>query len=172
MSTRSLAPAARRRLHALQKNGARNYSVEPVKFLMARERTAQSKHCLSSPEAVVNVLRQFALIKDDAKEHFGTFLLDNQHSIVAWNHVSTGKLNATLVGIPEVLGPALRLLGVASLILVHNHPGGNPTPSTEDIHLTRRLVEAAKLVDLSILDHVIVGNGFWRWTSLAQEKLL
>jgi DNA repair protein RadC len=172
MSTRSLAPAARRRLQALQTNGPRNYRVEAVRFLVVREPASQSREPLSSPEAVVNAIRQLDLIKDDAKEHFGAFLLDTQHGIIAWNHISTGALSSAPVAIPEVLGPALRLLGVASLILVHNHPSGDPKPSAADIELTRRLVQAAKLVGLQVNDHIIFGNGSWRWTSLAEKRLL
>jgi DNA repair protein RadC len=71
----------------------------------------------------------------------------------------------------EVLGPALRE-GAASLILVHNHPSGDPTPSLEDLRLTRQLVEAAQLLDLRLHDHLIIGNGTEEWVSLAQRSPL
>jgi DNA repair protein RadC len=68
----------------------------------------------------------------------------------------------------EVLGPALRV-GAAALILVHNHPSGDPTPSREDLRLTQQLLEGAQLLDLRLHDHLIIGNGTERWVSLAQR---
>jgi RadC-like JAB domain len=81
--------------------------------------------------------------------------------------VSTGTQSASLVHPREVLGPALRV-GAASLILVRNHPSGDPTPSPEDLRLTQQLVDGAELLDLRLHDHVIIGNGTERWVSLAQ----
>ncbi len=85
--------------------------------------------------------------------------------------VSTGTQSATLVQPREVLGPALRE-GAASLILVHNHPSGDPSPSREDVRLTRQLLDGAKLLDVRLHDHIIVGNGSDRWISMAQRGLL
>jgi len=70
-----------------------------------------------------------------------------------------------------VLGPALRV-GAASLILVHNHPSGDPTPSREDLRLTRQLADGARLLDLRLHDHLIIGNGTEQWVSLAQRGVL
>jgi DNA repair protein RadC len=71
----------------------------------------------------------------------------------------------------EVLGPALRE-GASALILIHNHPSGDPTPSKEDARLTRQLVDAARLMDLRIHDHVIIGNGSGAWMSFAARGLM
>ena len=76
--------------------------------------------------------------------------------------------SASLVHPREVLGPALRE-GAASIILIHNHPSGDPTPSREDLRLTRQLADAARLLDLRVHDHIIIGNGTERWMSLAQR---
>jgi DNA repair protein RadC len=75
---------------------------------------------------------------------------------------------ASLVHPREVLGPALRE-GAAALILVHNHPSGDPTPSREDLRLTRQLADGARLLDLRLHDHIIIGNGTEQWVSLAQR---
>ena len=85
--------------------------------------------------------------------------------------VSTGILSASLVHPREVLGPALRE-GAASVILVHNHPSGDPSPSREDVRLTRQLVDGARLLDLNIHDHLIIGNGTERWVSFAERGML
>jgi DNA repair protein RadC len=85
--------------------------------------------------------------------------------------VSVGTQSASLVHPREVLGPALRE-GAASLIPVHNHPSGDPTPSREDLRLTRQLADGATLLDLRLHDHIIVGNGTEHWVSLAQRGAL
>src|SRR6266478_919078 len=120
---------------------------------------------LSTPSAVAALAAQ--LIPDDAREHFGVLMLDAQHRLVVYHGVSTGTLSASLVHTREVFGPALRVLGVASIILVHNHPSGEPTPSREDLRLTQQLVDSGKLLDIPVHDHVIVGSGTQDYTSLA-----
>lgn len=98
-------------------------------------------------------------------------LLNAQNHYLMHTLVSTGTQSASLVHPREVLGPALRA-GAASLILVHNHPSGDPTPSREDLRLTRQLVDGAQLLDLRLHDHLIIGNGTERWVSLAQRGVL
>ena len=80
----------------------------------------------------------------------------------------TGTQSAALVHPREVLGPALRE-GAAGLVLLHNHPSGDPTPSREDLRLTRQLADGARLLDLRLHDHIIIGNGTEQWVSLAQR---
>jgi hypothetical protein len=89
-----------------------------------------------------------------------------------FHRVSVGTLSASLVHPREVFGPALRTLGVAALILVHNHPSGDPTFSREDFQLTRQLVEAGRLLDIPIQDHVVIGNGSGAWLSFSERGLL
>ena len=146
---------------------AGNYRIKLATFTVARESMPEWKNRarLSSPGEVVAVLR--TLIPDDSKEHFVVLMLDAQNGLVAAHHVGTGTLSASLVHPREVFGPALRLMGVASLVLGHNHPSGEVTPSREDLRLTRQLVEAGKLLDIRVHDHVIIGNGSERFTSLA-----
>ena len=134
-----------------------NYTVEIVRFRVVREagalRTRQAP--LSTPAAVAALAAQ--LIPDDAREHFGVLMLDSKNRLVVYHEVSTGTLSASLVHPREVFGPALRVMGVASILLVHNHPSGDLTPSREDLRLTRQLVDAGKLLDITVHDHVIVG---------------
>src|SRR5262245_3354977 len=73
--------------------------------------------------------------------------------------------------VAEVFGPALRE-GAAAIVLAHNHPSGDPTPSREDLRLTRQLADAGKLLDTRVHDHVVIGNGTWQWVSLAQRGLV
>ena len=151
------------------------YTLHVVTFSVVREpdpsgTCGSSRAKLSDPAAVARLGRQ--IIADDAREHFWTLMLDSQNGLVAAHEVSTGTLSASLVHPREVFGPALRVMGVASLILVHNHPSGDPEPSREDIRLTRQLVDASKLLDLAIHDHVIVGNGSDAYVSLASRGLI
>jgi len=83
--------------------------------------------------------------------------------------VSEGTLSSSLVHPREVFKPAI-LESAASIILLHNHPSGDPTPSREDLRLTKQLVECAKLLELHIHDHVVIGRG--RFVSLAERGAL
>src|SRR3989442_7782699 len=116
-----------------------NYRVRVVRFSIVRDGHAEPPRILSDPDAAATLARE--MIPDDAREHFGVFFLNARNGLVAYHEVSTGTLSASLVHPREVFGPALRLMGVASLILVHNHPSGDPEPSREDIRLTRQLVD-------------------------------
>ena len=148
-----------------------NYTVSVVRFRVVREpggpRTGQAP--LSSPAAVAALAAH--LIPDDAREHFGVLMLDTQNRLVVYHEVATGTLSASLVHPREVFGPALRVMGVASIILVHNHPSGEPAPSREDLRLTKQLVEAGQLLDITVHDHVILGAGD-AYVSFADRGLL
>ncbi|MBD2844618.1 DNA repair protein RadC [Paenibacillus sp. IB182496] len=94
------------------------------------------------------------------KEHFVCLFLDTKNQIIGQETLSIGTLNAALVHPREVFRAAIQH-GSASLICVHNHPSGDPTPSPEDIRMTARLVEAGELVGIDVLDHLIIGeHGF------------
>jgi len=147
-----------------------NYTVRVVRFAVVREADAPLPRTLSAPDAVASLARE--LIPDDAREHFEVFFMNTRNGLVAYHEVSTGTLSASLVHPREVFGPALRLMGVASLILVHNHPSGDPEPSREDVRLTRQLVDVGKVFDLPIHDHVILGNGHDAYVSLASRGLI
>jgi len=100
------------------------------------------------------------------REAFYVLLLDGKNRVQAEVRVSEGSLTAALVHPREVFAPAIRD-GAAALILVHNHPSGDPTPSAEDVALTERLRQVGDLVGVRILDHVVVGRG--RWVSMAES---
>lgn len=79
--------------------------------------------------------------------------------------ISIGGLASSVVDVREVFKEAIKN-NAASVIMVHNHPSGDPTPSKEDIFITRRMIEAGKIMDIPVLDHVIIGNN--RYTSLKE----
>jgi DNA repair protein RadC len=151
--------------------GTKRYRLKVATWTVVRELGQPSPRKLDSPEAVVELARDLLRDQDDDKEHFWAILLSAQNHYLLAHLVSTGTQSATLVHPREVLGPALRE-GAAALILIHNHPSGDPAPSREDLRLTRQLVDAAQLVDLKIHDHVIIGNGSGAWVSLATRGLM
>ena len=147
---------------------ARRYRLKLATWIVVREMGTKSPRILSSPETAAELALELIREADDDKEHFWVIYLNTQNHYLMHTEVSVGTQSASLVHPREVLGPALRE-GAASLILIHNHPSGDPAPSREDLRLTRQLVEGAKLLDLRLHDHLIVGNGTERWVSLAQR---
>jgi DNA repair protein RadC len=103
------------------------------------------------------------------REHFRVILLDTKNRVMGVEEISIGSLNASLVHPREVFRPAVRK-ACASLILLHNHPSGDPTPSREDLDVTRRLCEAGKLIGIEVLDHVVIGDG--KYLSFREKGML
>ena len=108
-------------------------------------------------------------LRDAAQERFAIVLLDGRHRVLREEVISLGTLTASLVHPREVFRPALRA-SAAGLILVHNHPSGDPTPSNEDRQVTERLAAAGELLGVRVLDHVIVAER--GYCSLREEGLL
>jgi DNA repair protein RadC len=132
-----------------------------------RARTPGRRTVLSAP---AEVYAAFAPLMEDLKhEVFRVALLDAQNGLLRDRIVSEGTLSASLVHPREVFKPAI-LESAASVILLHNHPSGDPTPSKEDIRLTRQLVECARLLDLRVHDHVVIGRG--AYVSLAEQGII
>jgi DNA repair protein RadC len=162
-------------IDAFKTNGssppARRYRLKLATWTVVREPGQLSPRRLDGPAPSSELARDLARDADDGREHFWAVLLDSQLRYLLHTKVSVGTLTGTLVHPREVFGPALRE-GAASLVLVHNHPSGDPTPSREDIRLTRQLVDAGKLLDVPVHDHVTVGNGTDAWVSFAERGLL
>jgi DNA repair protein RadC len=132
-----------------------------------RARTPGARTLLSSPAEVYAAFGP--LMEDLRREVFRVALLDAQNGLLRDIIVSEGTLSASLVHPREVFKPAI-LESAASIVLLHNHPSGDPTPSREDIRLTRQLVECARLLDLRVHDHVVIGQG--RFVSLAERGII
>lgn len=137
-------------LDAFKTNGSsppRTYTIKEARFRVVREADAPDPRLLDQPGRVAELARE--LIPDDARA-LPCLYLNSRNLLVAMHEVSVGTLSGSLVHPREVLGPALRTMGVASLVFLQNHPSGDPTPSRDDIRLTRQLVEAGRLLDLTI----------------------
>jgi DNA repair protein RadC len=98
------------------------------------------------------------LLQDEPSEVFGILCLTTKHAVIAFHEVSRGILDSTLVHPREVFRAAL-LANAAAIVAGHNHPSGDPSPSPDDIALTRRLAAAGDIMGIPLLDHVIVGDG-------------
>jgi len=110
-----------------------------------------------SPHEVWNELRD---IREYKKEYFVVFFLDARNQEIKREIISIGSLNANLIHPREVFEPAVKNLA-AQMIISHNHPSGDPEPSEDDLEVTRRLVEAGKILGIEVIDHVIITkNGF------------
>jgi DNA repair protein RadC len=110
---------------------------------------------LRSPARVHALLS--GLLRGLAQETFHVLLLDGKHRLRRHEQVSQGTLTSSLVHPREVFGPAIRE-GAAALIVVHNHPSGDPEPSAEDLAVTRRLVEVGRILGVPLLDHVVIAD--------------
>lgn len=96
-------------------------------------------------------------LKDKVKEHFKLVMLNSRHKVIGLSNISTGTLTASLVHPREVFKEAI-VHNAASVILVHNHPSGDPEPSADDLSVTRRLAEAGKILGIEVVDHVIIAK--------------
>jgi DNA repair protein RadC len=102
------------------------------------------------------------------QEHLRTVLLDSRNRVIAIPTIYVGSLNAASVRVGEVFREAIRA-NSAAMIVVHNHPSGDPTPSPEDVQVTRQIVEAGSLLNIDVLDHLIVGRQ--RFVSMKERGL-
>jgi DNA repair protein RadC len=102
------------------------------------------------------------------QEHLRTVLLDTKNRVQSITTIYVGSLNASMVRVGEVFKAALRQ-NSASLIVAHNHPSGDPTPSPEDVLVTREIVAAGQLLDVEVLDHLVIGQG--RYVSMRERGL-
>lgn len=119
-----------------------------------------------SPRDVWDQLKD---IRDNKKEHFVIFFLDARNQEIKREVVSVGSLNANLVHPREVFEPAVRHLA-AQVIIAHNHPSGDALPSNDDLKITKRLVEAGKIMGIEIMDHIIVTKS--SYLSFREEYLI
>ncbi len=121
---------------------------------------------ISSPADVEGLLR--GRIANLDRENFVAVLLNTKNEVLEVPTVSVGTLSASLVHPREVFKPAIRA-SAASVILAHNHPSGKVQPSREDKEVTRRLCEASEIIGIDVLDHVILGDGFF---SMKEHEML
>jgi DNA repair protein RadC len=111
--------------------------------------------------------RVLAPLLDDPSEVFGALLLTTRHALLGWHVISRGGLRGAVVEPRDVMRAAI-LVNASGVILAHNHPSGEPEPSPDDVELTTRIAAAGVLMGVTVLDHVIIGNGTGRYYSFKE----
>jgi len=126
----------------------------------------EDRPCISSPsEAAALLMPQ---MRDLVQEELWVVLLDTRNRVVKMQAIYKGSLNTSIVRVGEIFKPAIAH-SAAAIILAHNHPSGDPSPSPEDIRVTREIVQAGKLFDIPLLDHLIIGQN--AYNSLKERAL-
>ena len=158
------------------RSSARRHGFRPgqVRRLLAVRELARRWHVPSDAAAPAitsprEALLQFQELRTSLKECFSVLYLNTRNQPVACEKVAVGGLNVAALQPREVFGPALTL-GAAAVILAHNHPSGDPTPSPEDLTVTRHLHEAGRLLGVEVLDHLVVCSE--RFKSLRESGAL
>lgn len=124
---------------------------------LGRRTVEAGRGSITTIEKPEDVQQYFAHLVHETKEHFCALLLDAKNRVIKNHTVHIGTVSSSVVGVKEFFKEPVRE-GCASVIAVHNHPSGDPTPSPDDFHVTRVLAEAGKLLEIPLLDHVIIGE--------------
>lgn len=122
-------------------------------------------YAIKSPDDAATIGKEFMYIHREPEEYMYMICMNVKNKVIGIFEISHGTVNASLVTPREVFQKAL-LANSVSIILMHNHPSGDSTPSREDIEVTKRLVEAGKIVGIEVLDHIIIGD---RYSSLKEK---
>lgn len=173
----------------LQKFGGLNgLHRAPIKDLMDQHAIGEAKAAqikaaielgrrlmLESPEerlAINSPADAAALVQYDMsaleQEHLRVILLDRRNRVLEIVEVYKGSVNSSQVRVGELFKEAVRT-NASAIIVTHNHPSGDPTPSPDDVAVTRAIVQAGKLLDIDVLDHLVIGQG--KWVSLKERGL-
>lgn len=131
------------------------------------DETNEEKVKITSSKVAYDILK--SKLSDLPHEEFWVLFLNRQNSIIKTECISRGGVSGTVVDVRLILKPAIEHLA-SGIILSHNHPSGNLKPSNEDIHLTKKVKEAAKLVDITLMDHLIIGEQ--SYFSFADEGII
>ena len=134
---------------------------------------ANARKKLKKPDDVIDYVSEYyaPYLRDKEKEFFSVILLDIKSKPIDNIEISKGSVNATVVDPKEIVKSA-SLKSASSIILVHNHPSGETTPSQDDIELTNRIVSACEMIDVKVLDHIIIGKNTEDFYSFAKEGLI
>ncbi|MGE5498363.1 MAG: RadC family protein [Syntrophothermus sp.] len=140
-------------------------------FEISRRVQMQSRYLsekkISSPSDIGEMF--IPLLRDEMKEHFMVVCLSSSNRIIRYETVSVGNLNSSIVHPREIFKVAIEN-NSANIIIIHNHPSGNPEPSNEDIAVTKKLIEAGKIMDIQVFDHIIIAGN--RFLSFVEKRLI
>ncbi len=117
---------------------------------------APEERIISTPQDAANLVSGEMAVLD--QEHLRVILLNTRNEVLSTHEIYVGNVNSSVVRPSEIFRPAVRN-NAPSLIVVHNHPSGNPAPSDDDIAITKDLVESGKILGIDVLDHLVIGSG-------------
>jgi len=157
-------------LFSAEKEGRQDMASKAELEATIREATAalyklEDKPRIQSPETAAVLLGDMA---QHEQEHLDVLLLNTRNEVTHRANIYKGSLNTSLIRLAELFRKAVRE-NAAAIIVAHNHPSGDPSPSPEDITITREIVKAGKVLDIDVLDHLIIGHG--RFISLKAKGL-
>ena len=138
-----------------------------LRLRFVREGACEAPRRVNSPGDAADLFVE--RLQDEAQECLEVLTLNVKNEPLGVHQVYRGSTSASLVKVGEIVRVPL-LAGAPAFIVVHNHPSGDPSPSAEDIAITKQITEAARLMDLEFLDHLIVGHG--RWLSMRERGLM
>ena len=122
---------------------------------------------ITAPEDIANTF--IPILLHELKEKFIVVCLNSANRVIKYETISIGNLNSSVVHPREIFKVAIDCSS-ASIILIHNHPSGNPEPSIEDISITKKIVEVGKVMDIPVFDHIIIAGK--TFTSFVEKKLM
>ena len=127
----------------------------------------EERAAIHSPQDIANLVAAELAVLD--QEHLRVLLLNTRNEVLGIHEIYVGNVNSSMVRVAEVFRPAIRD-NAPSIVVVHNHPSGDPTPSAEDVAITRDFSAAGKLLGIELLDHIVIGSG-GRYVSLNEKGL-
>ncbi|MDR3595059.1 DNA repair protein RadC [Clostridium sp.] len=168
LSTKDLVNAPLLELESIPGIGkAKSKQLKAIMDLSKELLTPDDKnYYITQPRDAYEFCKDMALLQE---ENLKLLCLNTKNKIIHSLTVSIGTLNSSLVHPREVFAPAIKSKA-ASIIVLHNHPSGDPSPSSEDISITTRLKECGKLIGINLLDHIIIGNG--KYVSLKERGII
>lgn len=145
-----------------------SYEYKKYKLLLVREESKimERPYCAHQPSEIYQFLCDVVQMDQQSQEVFLVISVDVKGEIIGYSTVAIGGLHTIMLQIRDILKHAI-LCNAAAIIVAHNHPSGEPSPSNEDVQVTKNIQDAAELMDIPLLDHVIVGYGCY--TSLREQ---
>ncbi len=131
-----------------------------------READPEERPTINSPADAADLVKYEMSVLE--QEHLRVMLLDTRNHVIDTVEIYRGSVNSSQVRVAEVFKPAIRR-GAPAILVIHNHPSGDPSPSPEDVSITRDMVQAGKLISIEVLDHLVVGHQ--RFVSLKERGL-
>jgi len=141
-----------------------NKAMQILAIAELGKRYDQEKNSIKKITCAEDVFKLFhKRLRDKKQEHFYMIMLNTQNNIIGEKLITVGTLDASIIDSRAIFEPVIKN-STSRVILVHNHPGGDPSPSPEDREVTKRLIEVGDLLGIKVLDHVIIGDdSHWSW---------